>query len=240
MKKLVMYLPVVKVVFVVLAIMELAVAVSVAQSGRNIPKRPQTAPDPVATPEPPPVAKPRPTPLVSVRVIADIQPDNYFAFPKPEYMLNWAIDRMRNSSLINVRDGGFENRRDAINQAEKETDTYVVLLQLEVDQFSQVPMASRPAAGQVWIYLDVLSPGTGKMKYNKRIVLNEERRDPKIPPPIVRRCYPGIFGNDALLLDASIKAAEYVMSSFSIPIPPDCPQKRGDQYESQDRHFSIF
>lgn len=127
---------------------------------------------------------------------------------------------MRDSSLLNVRDGGFENRRDAIKKAEKETDTYVVLLQLESSPGGIE--AAKPAAGQVSINLSILSPGTGKMKYNRRLTLNEALRDPKIPPPIVRRCYPGIIGNDALLLEATIKAAEYVMSSFGIPIPPGC------------------
>lgn len=221
MKKLVPPFPFANVVFVGIAII-VAAAVGVGgQSGRSIPKRPQAVQ--VATPEPTPLAKPKPTPLVSVKVISDIQANAYYAFPKPEFMHEWALERLKRSPLLNVSDGGFANRRDAIKQAEKETEAYVVMLQLEDDPFGRADIAGRPAAGQVWIFVSVLSPRTGKTKDTKRITLNKELRS-GLPPSIVRTCRTGIFGNDYLLLEASLEAAEYVMSSFGIPIPPDCPK----------------
>lgn len=207
--------------FATLAIIVVAALGVAGQSGRNIPK--QTQPVVVSTPEPTSTARPRPTPLISVKVVADIQPNAYFAFPKPENMHRWALDRLRNTPLLTVVDGGFARRHDAIKQAEKETEAYVVLLQLEDDPFGRPDIAGRPAAGQVWIYLSVLSPQTGKAKHTKRITLNKQLRR-GMHPSILHSCHTGIFGNDYLLLEASLEAAEYVMSSFGIPIPSDCPR----------------
>jgi len=153
----------VKAVLMVSAIIGLAVVGAMAQSGRNIPKKPQTTTAP--TPEPKPTAKPLPTPLYNVRVISDIQQDAFLAFPKPEYMYIWAIERLKKSPVLNVIDGGFENRRDAINKAKEETGAYVVLLQLE-PRPGVVP-ATGPGAGVVRIAISVFSPGTGKAKFTK-------------------------------------------------------------------------
>ena len=217
MAKLILY--VVNAVLMSSAILLATAAGVMGQSGRSVPKPAPTAPAPATTPTP--AAKPRPTPMYSVKVISDIQQDAYFAFPKPEYMHTWALERLRKTPLLNVLDGGFDNRRDAIKKAREETETYVVLLQLELPAGGVA--ASAPAAGLVRISLSVLSPGTGKIKYSKWVALNKQMRS-GIPPSILKTCHTGIFGNDYLLLEASIEAAEYVMSSFSIPIPPDCPR----------------
>lgn len=219
MKYLMSHCPAVRSVLVVLVTIVGASAISMAQSGRSIPKQTPTAPAP--TPSPTTVAKPRPTPLYTVKVISDIQQDAYLAFPKPEYMHSWAIERLKKSPMLNVIDGGLENRRDAINKAKAETDAYVVLLQLEIPVGGVA--AAGPAAGVVRISLSVLSPGTGKTKYSKWIALNEEMRK-SMPPSILNTCHTGIFGNDYWLLEASIKAADHVMSSFNLTIPPDCPK----------------
>lgn len=205
-----------KAVFIFLAISFLTAVGSMAQSGRSIPKQAPTAPAPTNVPTP--AARPRPTPLYTVRVISDIQQDAYLAFPKPEYMHTWVIERLKKSPMFNVLDGGFENRRDAINKAKEETDAYVVLLQLEIPVGGVA--AAGPAAGVVRISLSVLSPGSGKTKYSKWLALNETRQE--VPP--LNTCHTGIFGNDYWLLEASIRAADHVMNSFNITIPPDCPK----------------
>ncbi len=222
MKKLTPYFLTANGVFMVLAIIGLSVVGSTAQSGRSVPKRPQTVP--VSTPEPTPIPKQKPTPEFIVKVIANIWQDSYYAFPFPEKMHPWVLERLRKTSLLDVRNGGKATRPDAIKQAKAETEIYIVLLELDDDPMGRPDIAGRPAAGQSWISVSIYLPSTGKLKASKRIILNEElRRNTNVPPPIVRACHPGIYGNDALLLEASIKAAEYVMSSFNIPIPPGCP-----------------
>jgi len=200
---------------IVLAIFSAATAGSMAQSGRSVPKPPPASPAPTTAPTP---AAKRPTPLYTVKVISDIQPDAYFGFPKPEYMHTWAIERLKKSPVLDVIDGGLENRRDAINKAKEETEVYVVLLQLEPLP-GLVPTGAR-AAGMVRIFLSVLSPRTGKAKYTKWIALNEMRKE---NPPL-NTCHTGVFGNDYWLLEASIRAADHVMSSFNLTIPPDFPK----------------
>lgn len=207
----------------ILTVIMFAATASLAQAGRKIPKTRSTPPVPTLTPEAAPAKKPPPKPEFTVKVMSYISQNAQFAYPKPENMHLWAIERMQKSPLLDVQDAGIANRRDAIKQAERETEAFVVFLLLEDDDFGKPDAASRPAAGQMWIRLSVFSPGTGKEKYSRKITLNEELNTGKVPPSVIRTCHTGIFGNDYLLLEASIKAAEAAMSSFSVPITPDCP-----------------
>ena len=192
-----------------------------AQAGRKVPKVSSPPPVPAPTPEPIIATKPPPKPDFTLKVIADIQQTAFYAFPRPENMQTWVVERLRKSSLLDVRDGGKANRRDAINQAKSEAEAYVVLLQLEDDDFGRPDIAGRVRAGQVWINVSVLSPVTGKMKHSRKIVLNEELRSTTLPT-VIRPCHAGVYGNDYYLLEASMKAAEYLMLAFNIPVAPAC------------------
>ena len=205
----------------VLTVFVFSAAGTNAQAGRKVPKVSSPPPAPTATPEPVTRSTPPPKPDFTLKVIADIQPNAFYAFPMPERMQAWVVERLRKSSLLDVRDGGKANRRDAINQARSEAEAYVVLLQLEDDDFGRQDIAGRVRAGQVWINVSVLSPVTGKTKHSRKIVLNEELRTSTLPK-VIRPCLAGVYGNDVYLLEASLKAAEYVMQAFSVPVPPGC------------------
>lgn len=190
------------------------------QSGRKISQPAVSsppAPTQVSTPKPKGPVKPE----FILKVIADIPQTLYQDFPKPEWMQPWTIERLKDSALLETHSGGVANRRDAIQSAKSETEAYVVLLQLDDDTFSKNVGTKRPAAGEVWITVTVFAPQTGKMKYSRRIVLNQDMKS-NSPIRIAKSCHPGIFGNDLLLLQASIEAAEFVMNSFGVPVPPDC------------------
>lgn len=216
--------PKVKVVSAVFAIIALAGVSSLAQSGRSIPKRPQTVA--VPTPEPTPLVRPKPKPDFNVKVVIEITHSVSFIFPMPERMQTWFMERLEQTPLLDVRGAIDANRRDAINLAEKETDTHVIWLQLENDPFGAPNPVSQPASGQVWINLSIFSPVTGKTKFSRKIVLNQNTSGGVGTSKVIRSCHGGVYGNDYLLLEASLVAAESVMMAFNIPIPPDCKSNR--------------
>lgn len=233
MKKLLTDLP--TAIFMVIAITAFLVPGAMGQSGRSIPKRPQTVAVPI--PEPTPLVRPKPKPDFNVRVAIEITHRASFVFPMPERMRAWFMERLEKTPLLDVRGAIDANRRDAIDLAEKETDTYVVWLQLEDgDPMGRSRPHTLPEAGQVWINLSIFSPVTGKTKFSRKIVLNQNTSGGGTSK-VIRSCYGGVYGNDYLLLEASLVAAETVMTAFNIPIPPDCKTNRYP-YENHHRHFA--
>lgn len=208
--------------FKILVITLVVAGVMMAQAGRHIPKGPEPTPAPVSTPSQVYEPKAPPKPSFVLKVVSDLPFGVYQIFPKPELMPEWAIERLRTSMLLDVRDGGIVNRRDAVKQAKGETEAYVIWLQLQEDSFGAA--GNRPGAGEVSIYYEILSPVTGKTKTMGTIGLNRESINGRPPTSstIVRSCHQGVYGNDFILLQASLVAAERVMASFNIPIPPDC------------------
>lgn len=192
-----------------------------AQSGRRAPQTPTAQPAPEPVPADAPKIRAPVKPLFFLRVISDIPMELYRAFPKPEWMRSWTVERLRDSLLLDTTDGGLGNRTEAIRTAKNETDVYVVLLQLQMDSFSRLPPNVSVKSGEVWIDVTVYFPKTGKVKYSRRVRLNEDRRVTG-PIGIGTTCHRGVYGNDFILLQASLETAEAVMYSFNLPIPRDC------------------
>lgn len=212
-------------VAMMLAVIIFSAPAAMGQSGRKQPKKVESPSAPVYVPPPTPAAenKPKPKPDFAVKVVTEITSGASFIFPMPERMQTWFMDRIGRTPLLDVRGAVKGNRRDAIDLAKKDTDLYVVWLQLEDDAFGRSNPTTRPAAGQVWINVSIFSPVTGKAKYSRRVVLNENSARGTVPTTMRRSCYGDVYGsNDYLLLEASVYAADYVMSTFNIPLPPDC------------------
>ena len=196
-----------------------AAASSHAQSGRSIPKR--SAATPTATPalEIPKSVEPPPK-LYTLKVVAEMSQAVYFAFPFPERSKSWAIERLRKSPLLDVRDSGQANRREAIRRAETETEAFVVLLQIDADPIYLSP-GSRAAAGEIFLDFWVYAPITGKVKQTGRVRLSQTSRD-GINAPLIRTCRPDLGSDEFLLLKASFEVADRILNSWNLPIPTDC------------------
>jgi hypothetical protein len=202
-----------------LAITVFAAIEITAQSGRRLPKGSPPVAVPTPTPEQIRQPKPPPKPDFTVKVFSNIDSASSYTLPSPERMHSWAVERLRRTSLLDVRDAGSANRRDAIKQAKAETEIYVVLLDLHVDPFAAYGRAS---ARSMWIDLTAYYPVTGKIKFSRTLALGQNSTRMPGSTNVMRACFPGVYGNDLLLLEASIEAADNVMNTFNVPLPPLC------------------
>lgn len=191
-----------------------------SQSGRRLPKGSPAAstPEPVVeqTVEEP---KPPPKPSFRLKVMSDISQGGAQTFIMPTRLHTWAVERLRKSLLLDVRDGGSTGRGNAIKQAKSETEAYVVLLELNSDPFGSVRSTS---GREATVVVTVYHPVSGKVKFSRMMSVGQTSSQFPGSSTAVQACYPGVYRNDLLLLEASIAAANTVMSSFSIPFPPLC------------------
>jgi hypothetical protein len=142
-----------------------------AQSGRRIPKK-STLPDPLppAQSEPPiklpeqKDVKPQ-TPVLVVKFLPYMNTSGMVG----NIVMDGFMERMQASNQVKVRPGKDMNRKEASDYAKSSPDTYVVLLQLEVDS-----AYSRDTVGYVdpyslYVNYIIYTPGTGKSKANGNV-----------------------------------------------------------------------
>lgn len=191
-----------------------------AQSGRKLPKGSPTVPTPTPAPEPVVTAKPKPKPDFTLKVYSNIDFGSSFGFLMPERMPRWAIERLQKTPLLDIRNSGTLNRRDAIKQAKVETEAFVVLLELEADPLNSTRMTS-PIQG-MQIEVTVYHPVTAKVKFKRTLALGQNSTRLPGSRNVLRSCNPSVYGDDLLLLEASYEAADSVMGTFNVPLPPLC------------------
>lgn len=186
------------------------------QSGRKLPKGSPR----VATPEPEPEVvvtptKPPPKPDFTIKFVSDIPLAGPQSFISPQRLHTWTVDRLRRSTLLDVRDSGSMNRRDAIKMAKAESESFVVLVELRSDMFSSSARAST-------VVLTVYNPVTAKVKQTRSLAIGMNSTRMPGSRNILYNCYPDAYGEQLLLLEASIEAADTIMRSFNVPLPPLC------------------
>ena len=202
-----------------LAIVVFGAGMLTAQSGRRLPKGSPPIVTPTPTPESVEQSKPSPKPDFILKVFSDIELGSTFGFPMPERMHRWAVERLKKTPLLDVRDAGMVNRRDAINQAKAETEAFVVLLELEADPFVQY---GTNAVRAMQMHLTVYHPATAKVKFKRTLALGQNSTRLPGSKTVLQSCNLGIYDNELLLLEASVEAADSVMSTFNVPLPPLC------------------
>lgn len=202
--------------------------VTYAQSGRRVPSTVSTP-----TPTPEPEETPKPTnkpknikPIYTFKVVRDIPLSLGFELQSPERMHSWAVERFSKAASLEVFFGGEANRKEAIEMAKISEGEYIVLLQLEENQFASPSRGrtnTKAQRGEIWIYYYVFAPKTGKAESSGRIYLNESQQMVGVLGRTQRRmCYPNLIGDEYLLMIASIETADRIMSRFNITVPPPC------------------
>jgi len=187
-----------------------------AQSGRRLPKGNPAVATPTPTPEIAIEQKKPPKPDHTIRFVSDIPLAGPSQLISPQSIHSWTIDRLRRSSLVEVKDSGSMNRRDAIKLARSETEIYVVLVELRNDMFSGT------SARASTIVLTVYNPVTAKVKVTRSLSVGQNSTRLPGSKNLLYTCYPAVYGDQILLLEASIEAADTVFNSFSIPLPALC------------------
>jgi hypothetical protein len=205
------------------ALLTFAANASMGQAGRHLPKRVEAPPAPTPTPEPTPQARPPAKVQFSLKVVSEIYLTVNMIFPFPEKMQTWTVDRLKRSPILDVTAGPPANRHDAVQLARAETEALIVWLQLEDTPLGRPEnVGRRPASGEVWINYSVFSPRTGKVRNSGKVVLSQTSTG-REGSSVVRACYPGVRGDDYLLLQASLEVAARIINSLNIPVPPVCP-----------------
>ncbi len=194
-----------------------------AQSGRKIPEKSKPETTEILLPEPKPEAAPTPTPvepLHKLKVFSNIRTTFASQFIFPERMHRWVVERLSNSSLLDVSMGSYASLGEAKKIAKSETETFIVLVELDEESFPS-PSRQSSSQGDVVIKYFVLSPGTGKTQHSGSIYIYPQfisSRDKVINQK--RLCYPEVSERDLYLLDASFETAERILIKFKLPIPP--------------------
>lgn len=198
---------------------------ALAQSGRRNQKEPPS-PSPTPSPAPQPVAQPKatPQPRISVLVAADISQSLYLSIPFPEKVQMWVTQRLRDSAALEVAEGGNLNRAEAVKRAKASKETFVVFV--KVDQMNNSASAARAGRANmddISISFTIFAPTTGKSQFSGTVYLSERGGLARVGR--IRKaplCYPGVRGDELLLLEASLEVASRVMGSFSVSAPPLC------------------
>jgi hypothetical protein len=147
-----------------------------AQSGRRAPK--PLSPPTINTPPPasqPPPAQNKPA-LKQQTLIVGLDERSTASYI-PQYMSEavWRgfIEKFHEVSYITLTTDRNMRRKQAIDRAKKETETFVVLLQLGIDNMG--PNAGSMSPEGLIVSYVVFSPGTGKAKDQGRIFVRPAR-----------------------------------------------------------------
>lgn len=211
-------------------LMFLSVASAWAQSGRRAPKAGTPQPTPAeqpAQPEPTPTQSKLPAqPSIHLVVVGYFSQALNLSFPFPEKVQRWVTKRLRDGAGLEVMDGGSANRSDAIKRARRETETFVVWVELDEQTFdSQTTTTGSRRYDRFHINYYIFSPVTGKAKTSGVVYLTQN--SPTATIGGIRRvpaCYPDARGqDDYMLLMASLEVADRLMSALNVPVPSVCP-----------------
>jgi hypothetical protein len=195
-------------------------AVTEAQSGRRVPKRPTTT-EPLPPKESePPVEESKPKddkPQIPILVVKDV-PNMSTSTILANNVVQACLKRLSESLSVKPRSGKDMNRKQASDAAKATTDTYAVLIQLEIDY---VYSRSRDNMGYVdpralYIRYEVFSPATGKTKTSGN-VYQRNRGPGGVPMPVPNT---GI-GAEYALIEAGRETADRVLAAIGVAPPPE-------------------
>jgi hypothetical protein len=183
-----------------------------AQSGRRSPK-PLSPPTPTAPTTPPPKESETPTtpekpPLKQRTVIVgmDAQSTAYYIQPYfADAVMRGFTAKFNTMSSIKLTVETSMRRKQAVERAKKETETFVVLLQLATDNMGG-SLGDVSPENLIVAYL-VFSPVTGKVKDQGRVYIRPSRS-------IIGQRLPTSRTVDAQLMEAGREAATRVLPAL--------------------------
>jgi hypothetical protein len=183
-----------------------------AQSGRRV-KRPDSSasPAPAIEPEPAPQAPKASKPAPPKQKLIAGMDELGRSINIPQYMAaavwDGFMDRFRKFSSLRVTTENMR-RSDAIERAKKETESYVVLLQVETEYLNSGGVGQVNTNDLLVSYL-IFSPGTGKIKTSGRIYVRSSRN-------ILGGRLPTSRAGDAQLYQAGRETADRVISALNL------------------------
>lgn len=186
-----------------------------AQSGRRAPKpisHPTTnTPPPTVSEQPSPGEKPAIKKQTLIVGLDDSIAGSYIPTYMSDAVWRGFIGRFNEVSNITLTTDRNMRRKQAIDRAKKETETFVVLLQLAIDMMGARSAGSVSPEGVIVSYI-VYTPGTGKVKEQGRVYVRPSRS-------ILGQRIPTGRVVDSQLNEAGRETASRVMSALDSNSP---------------------
>lgn len=193
-------------------------SIAQAQSGRRVSKKPTVSP-PSSTEEKTTTA-PAASKTEKALSLYVASTDRALSMDIPRYysdtLRNIFVQRISQSSNIDVTTGQDMQRGEAIKKARSNQSVYVVLLQLDVDTFDaqRTTTLGTIDPSQIIIRYTVFAPVTGKVKTEGRVYQRQYRMGRGgVGLPSPRRNNP--VYSDYLLKEAARDAADRVLASLN-------------------------
>ena len=185
-----------------------------AQSGRKKITPPPAAPVPTPTPEPTPEPKKEKESEIGFIIGSDTF-SRYEALPLTYYdaMMRGCADGLRagSSAHVTVAQGNM-NRGEAIKKAKGETKTYVVLMNLILDEMYA------KSYNDLEVDFVVFAPQTAKVVTTGRTYLNKNRAGPIVTAPTTRGPTSALY-REQLLKQAGEDAAQRILKALNLNVP---------------------
>jgi hypothetical protein len=205
------------------ALLMSAAEVAQAQSGRRIPKRP-TSPDPLPPKSEEPPIEPSKPKDEKPRIPVVVAKDTRFSTGSTywyDVAVQACLKRLSESASVEPRASREMNRKQASDLAKGSTDTYVVLLEFEVDP--SYSSRTQDTMGQIdprYIYINftVFTPGTGKVKKSGN-VYPVNRGIGGLPIP--GRVPNSTAGAEYMMQQAGRETADRVLDAIGAALPAE-------------------
>jgi hypothetical protein len=195
-----------------------------AQSGRRAPRTQEIAP--VPTPTPAPTPKKHET-EVAQRINLIVAADNSFAMQSSMtqgIVQQSFVQRLHESDSLTVGgDSSSMTRGGAQKRAKEEKDHFVVWMSLRYNGAGGDPIGvQRPRAQDYSIEFAIYEPVTGKTRASGNVYLRAGYGSIGGVGVGAPSCYPATYASDLEFVYGAIDAANRVMKSFDLPLPPLC------------------
>jgi|GEM_PF-4462386 len=153
-------------------------------------------------------------------VASDIIPANVFV------RFGWAVkafkQRMASSPAVITKDEGEIRRKDAIELAKSQEETYVAWVRLDIDAGdTETPAVTTGPIGNkvMMVQYYVFEPKTGKIINQGHISIHLP--GDKVKDITVGGTKPGIHDDETLFRQAGRETADRILSDMNLPLPKD-------------------
>ena len=196
-----------------------------AQAGRRVAKPKSDPPVPKPAETAAPASEPTPElEKISLLVVSSRSSAMNYTMGLTDNLPGVVGRRLQDSRRLQVTSGGEMGRGEASKRAkDKETKTFIVLIELEGHGFDMDPLNRRTRVEDLSVRYVVFEPGTGKPRDQGSVHLRPVGGGVFGSIRSLPSCYPQASSSfEYALTVAGIETAERILRAFSLISPPLC------------------